>query len=118
MELHAIWRAPDKASTFHNIVRMLAVTAQRRDEVAEMAWSEISDDLTTWTILAVVRSARSAKRPLLASIRPFRATAFRCRRSAGVWVTGDWMVPALAVFTTAEMAHGGRDVRHTTAATA
>jgi integrase len=51
-ELHAIWQATTKASTFHNIVRMLAVTAQRRDEVAEMAWSEISDDLATWTIPA------------------------------------------------------------------
>jgi integrase len=51
-ELSAVWQATSKASTFHSIVRMLAVTAQRRDEVAEMAWSEISDDLTTWTIPA------------------------------------------------------------------
>jgi integrase len=51
-ELRAIWQATAKANAFHNIVRMLAVTAQRRDEVAEMAWSEISDDLTTWTIPA------------------------------------------------------------------
>jgi integrase len=51
-ELCAIWQATTKARTFHSIVRMLAVTAQRRDEVGEMAWSEISDDLTTWTIPA------------------------------------------------------------------
>jgi integrase len=52
-ELRAIWQATGEPCTFHNIVRMLAVTAQRRDEVAEMAWSEISGDLMTWTIPAV-----------------------------------------------------------------
>jgi integrase len=31
---------------------MLMLTAQRRHEVADMAWSELSDDRSTWTIPA------------------------------------------------------------------
>jgi integrase len=51
-ELRSIWQATDKPGSFNSIVRMLMLTAQRRDEVANMAWSELSDDLSTWTIPA------------------------------------------------------------------
>jgi integrase len=37
---------------FGPIVRLLLLTAQRRDEVAGMGWSEISDDGATWTVPA------------------------------------------------------------------
>ncbi len=49
-ELHAIGRATAGPGSFNSIVRMLMLTGQRRDEVADMAWSELSDDLSTWTI--------------------------------------------------------------------
>jgi integrase len=50
-ELASIWRASGDATfPFGAIVRMLALTGQRRDEVAGMAWAELSDDLSTWTI--------------------------------------------------------------------
>jgi integrase len=51
-ELRAIWQATAKPGSFSLIVRMLMLTAQRRDEVADMAWSELSDDRSTWTIPA------------------------------------------------------------------
>jgi integrase len=51
-ELRAIWQATTKSGSFNLIVRMLMLTAQRRDEVADMAWSELSDDRSTWTIPA------------------------------------------------------------------
>lgn len=37
---------------FGPLIQLLLLTAQRRDEVAEMRWSEISLDGTTWTLPA------------------------------------------------------------------
>lgn len=50
-ELAAIWRATDDTN-FGRIVRMLILTGQRREEVAGMMWTEVSDDLSTWTLPA------------------------------------------------------------------
>jgi integrase len=49
-ELLATWQATAGGGSFNSIVRMLILTAQRRDEVAGMAWSELADDLTVWVI--------------------------------------------------------------------
>jgi integrase len=50
-ELVEIWRAAGNAAApYGSIVRLLIMTGQRRGEVAGMAWSEIADDLTAWTI--------------------------------------------------------------------
>jgi integrase len=50
-ELTAIWRATEATpSVFGRLVRMLILTGQRREEVASMAWAEISADQATWTI--------------------------------------------------------------------
>jgi integrase len=49
-ELAAIWRATDTVGAYNAVVRMLILTGQRREEVAGMPWSELSDDLATWTI--------------------------------------------------------------------
>jgi integrase len=54
-ELRAVWaatEAPALGSPFNAIVRMLILTGQRREEVAGMAWGEISADGATWTIPA------------------------------------------------------------------
>jgi integrase len=51
-ELRAVWFSTGDAGAFNLIVRMLILTGQRRAEVAEMTWDEISPDLTTWTIAA------------------------------------------------------------------
>jgi integrase len=49
-EIVALWRATEGPGAFNAIVRVLLLTGQRRDEVAETPWSELSSDLSTWTI--------------------------------------------------------------------
>jgi integrase len=50
-EVAEIWRAAgDAGSPYGTIIRLLILTGQRRGEVAGMAWGEISDDLSTWTL--------------------------------------------------------------------
>lgn len=52
-ELGAIWRAAAKLEPpFSPLLRLLILTLQRRTEVAGMRWSEISEDLTLWTLPA------------------------------------------------------------------
>jgi integrase len=51
-ELRSIWRASAGAGAFNAIVRILILTGQRRDEVAAMAWDELANDLSTWTVPA------------------------------------------------------------------
>jgi integrase len=52
-EVAEIWRAAGEASApFGSIIRLLILTGQRRGEVAGMAWSELSDDLTIWSLPA------------------------------------------------------------------
>ena len=49
-EIGAIGRSTDDLGyPFGPLFKLLMLTAQRRDEVARMRWSEISNDFTTWT---------------------------------------------------------------------
>jgi integrase len=50
-ELRNVWQAAEKIrGPFGALVRLLALTGQRRDEVAGMRWSEIDMDACTWTL--------------------------------------------------------------------
>jgi integrase len=50
-ELRLVWRAADKlGGTFSPLVKMLALTGQRRDEVARMRWEELDLDARSWTL--------------------------------------------------------------------
>jgi integrase len=50
-ELRLVWRAADKlGGTFSPLVKMLALTGQRRDEVARMRWEELDLDARLWTL--------------------------------------------------------------------
>lgn len=50
-ELAAVWAAAETLPyPFGPFYRMATLTLQRRDEVAGMRWSEISDDFETWRI--------------------------------------------------------------------
>ena len=50
-ELRSVWHAADAIGyPFGPIVKLLILTAQRRDEVAGMTWSELDLDRATWTI--------------------------------------------------------------------
>jgi integrase len=48
-ELARIWRGCDD-DDFGRIIRLLALTAQRRNEVSRMAWAELDLDRGVWTI--------------------------------------------------------------------
>jgi integrase len=50
-EIRIVWPLLSEAGTFGALLKMLLLTAQRRDEVANMAWTEIGAD-GIWTIPA------------------------------------------------------------------
>jgi integrase len=58
-ELRAVWKAAEDDGPFGAFVRMLLLTAQRRDKVAAMRWSDIADD-GRWTIPAEAREKGNA----------------------------------------------------------
>jgi integrase len=82
-EVGLIWRATAALGwPFGPLVRLLLLTAQRRDEVAGMRWSELSPDRAVWTIpkertkngrAHVVHLAPEA-RAVLAGVPRFRDT--------------------------------------------
>jgi integrase len=50
-EIKAFWQAAGELSwPFENIFKLLAITGQRREEVAGMRWRELDLDAGTWTI--------------------------------------------------------------------
>jgi integrase len=50
-EVGTIWRAAGAMGwPFGPLMRLLLLTAQRRDEVAGLRWSELSPDLAVWTV--------------------------------------------------------------------
>jgi integrase len=58
-ELRAVWKAAESDGPFGAFVRLLLLTAQRRDKVASMRWRDISPD-GTWTIPAELREKGNA----------------------------------------------------------
>jgi integrase len=52
-ELRLVWQAADKlGGTFGPLVKLLALTGQRRDEVARMRWEEVDIENRLWTLPA------------------------------------------------------------------
>jgi integrase len=49
-QLKDVWKAAGAMRPFGSIVRLLMLTAQRRDEVAGMRWSELDLDAREWVI--------------------------------------------------------------------
>ena len=49
-EVAALWRAAAKVGVHGKVWRMLLLTGLRREEVARLEWSELSDDLTVITL--------------------------------------------------------------------
>jgi integrase len=50
-EIKTIWNAADKCGyPFGPMVQLLLLTGQRRDEIGNLQWSELSDDLTAITL--------------------------------------------------------------------
>lgn len=49
-ELRAVWRAADGAGAFGALVKLLLLTAQRREKVLTMKWSDVDLKTGVWTI--------------------------------------------------------------------
>jgi integrase len=52
-ELRAVWRAAEQAGTFGALIQLLLTTAQRREKVVTMKWSDLDGDV--WTIASEPR---------------------------------------------------------------
>jgi integrase len=64
VELGAVWRAAGPGD-FGDIVRLLILTGQRRDEVGAMWWSELDLEAAVWTIPATrTKNSRAHTVPL------------------------------------------------------
>ncbi|RUW30283.1 site-specific integrase [Mesorhizobium sp. M1E.F.Ca.ET.041.01.1.1] len=71
-EIKTVWKAAEKcAYPFGPMVQLLLLTGQRRDEIAELKWSEISADLTAITLEA---SRTKNSRPHIVPIAPLAKT--------------------------------------------
>jgi integrase len=67
-ELGAIWRAADDLGEYGNIVRLLTLTACRRQEVGSMRWSELDPEHGLWAIPAArAKNKRAHVLPLAAA---------------------------------------------------
>ena len=66
-EIKALWQAASEQSwPFENVIKLLLLTGQRRDEVAEMRWRELDLDAGAWTIAegALQKRQSAHARPL------------------------------------------------------
>jgi integrase len=66
-EIRLIWKQAEANGTFGACVRLLLLTAQRRDKVASMKWSDVSLD-GTWTIAVEAREKGTAGELVLPKI--------------------------------------------------
>jgi Arm DNA-binding domain/Phage integrase family len=70
-EIGAVWRAAGAMGyPFGPLAQLLLLTAQRRDEVAGMRWSELSLDQSTWTLPGV--RAKNGKAHIVHLAEPAR----------------------------------------------
>jgi integrase len=58
-EIRLIWKQAEANGTFGALIRLLLVTAQRREKVVSMRWADVSID-GTWTIAAEAREKGTA----------------------------------------------------------
>ena len=80
-ELGEAWRAAGKlAYPFGPFLRVTMLTLQRRGEVAGMRWSELAEDLSTWTIPA--ERAKNRRAHIVHLAEPVRAILRGLPRSA------------------------------------
>jgi integrase len=85
-ELRAVWRAAEDTPYPHGpIVRMLALTGQRRDEIAAAKWSEVDLDKALLTV-----PARRMKKEAGHSV-PLSKTAVEILRGLPRFASGDYV---------------------------
>lgn len=77
-EVKAIWRAAGDGQ-FAAIIRLLLLTGQRRDEVADMRWSEVDLEKALWTIPSErTKNSKAHEVPLSAQALSILQSQTRC----------------------------------------
>lgn len=88
-ELLAVWRAC-REDDFGRIVKLLVLTGQRRDEVAEMCWGELDLDGAMWIIPAErTKNGRQQDVPLSAAAVQILESTSRTKGRPFVFGRGD-----------------------------
>jgi integrase len=54
-EIRALWKATDDGSPYSSFVRLLLLTAQRREKVLAMKWADLALDFGVWSVPAEAR---------------------------------------------------------------
>ncbi len=81
-ELRRLWTATDAIGwPFRDLVRLLMLTGQRRDEIGRMRWSELDLDAALWTIPK--ERAKNGQAHLVPLSAPAVAILRACRRCEG-----------------------------------
>ena len=97
-ELRLIWKSTEGDDTqFNSIVRLLMLTGQRLNEVAQMRWSEINTDRRLWTLPA--ERAKNGREHLVPLTDPMIAILEARKAIQTALVTINKPMPRL-VFTT------------------
>lgn len=89
-ELGVVWKTAVAAGQpFGSLVRLLILTGQRREEVTGMMWTELSDDLLTWT-LPHQRTKNGIDQivPLSPTAREIISKSAECRDKGGLAFPG------------------------------
>ncbi|TGS46394.1 MULTISPECIES: site-specific integrase [unclassified Mesorhizobium] len=74
-EIKTVWKASEKCGyPFGPMAQLLLLTGQRRDEIAELKWRELSDDLDTITLEA---SRTKNSRPHVVPLSPLAQTIIK-----------------------------------------
>jgi integrase len=84
-ELSTVWRASERLSPARQgVVRLLILLGQRLREVGGMEWSELSDDVSTWTLPASRSKTRTSN--ILPLPEPVREILAAQPRTGARWV--------------------------------
>ena len=94
-ELRLVWTAAEAIGwPFGSIVKLLALTGARRDEVAQVEWREIDFDRALWTLPAArSKNRREHAIPLSVSALEILRSLPRVERSGLVFTTTNGRVP-------------------------
>jgi integrase len=95
VELRLVWKAAEAIGwPFGSIVKLLALTGARRDEVAQMEWREIDFDCALWTLPAArSKNRREHAIPLSDAALEILRSLPRIERSGFVFTTTNGRVP-------------------------
>jgi len=87
-ELARVWRAAEAMrGSFGRIVQLLILTGQRREEVGGMAWDELSEDLSAWTIAE--HRTKNGRPHLVPLAEPARSIVRACLHVDELVMPGD-----------------------------